>query len=94
MENRRNEYILHVFGIVQGVGFRNFIKKTADHFRLPGYVRNSSDGSVLICIQSDSQTFHAFHEICKKGTTHAHINGISVTKQICKKRLADFQILY
>ncbi len=37
-------------GIVQGVGYRAFIKDLADKYRINGYVQNMEDGSVEILI--------------------------------------------
>ena len=39
---------IHVFGLVQGVGFRYSTKLVADQIGVYGIVRNESDGSVYI----------------------------------------------
>lgn len=44
-----------VKGVVQGVGFRPFVKRSADKFLLNGYVKNSSIG-VVIVINIDSES--------------------------------------
>jgi acylphosphatase len=50
METQLSEDItslrVHVHGIVQGVGFRDFLMAAAQHQKLDGWVRNRADGSV------------------------------------------------
>ncbi len=40
-----------VKGFVQGVGYRNFVRKQAEKQNLTGWVRNLPDGTVEILIQ-------------------------------------------
>ncbi|MFB0551519.1 MAG: acylphosphatase, partial [Nitrososphaeria archaeon] len=42
---------IRVTGIVQGVGFRPFIYRTADKNHLNGYVRNRGDAGVEIVLE-------------------------------------------
>ncbi len=37
---------VHVHGIVQGIGFRDFLTAAAHHQKLDGWVRYRADGSV------------------------------------------------
>lgn len=37
-----------VFGTVQGIGFRGFVKRKAESFFLKGFVQNMADSSVRI----------------------------------------------
>ena len=49
MPNDAVHMIAH--GRVQGVGFRFTVLRIADHYRLTGWVRNVSDGSVQMMAQ-------------------------------------------
>ena len=49
-----------VFGDVQGVGFRGFIKHLASIYGLKGYVRNNFDGSVEIHVEGDQKSVQSF----------------------------------
>ena len=44
---------LIISGKVQGVGYRNFIKKKAESLGIVGYVKNKNDGSVFIKVQGE-----------------------------------------
>ena len=47
-------------GIVQGVGYRAFVKNLADKYRIEGYVQNMEDGSVEILILGDDNLVEKF----------------------------------
>jgi acylphosphatase len=52
--------ILHLEGMVQGVGMRFFIKQSASRYGVTGYVKNLRDGSVECLIQGDEESLDAF----------------------------------
>ena len=57
--------VIHVYGDVQGVGFRARIRHIANAFNLNGYVKNMPDGSVEIYVEGDEQSIEAFTETVK-----------------------------
>ena len=66
---KKNNYIgnmqtkkLKIYGVVQGVGFRPFIKRLATELGFAGFIRNEGFGVVII-LQSDDETFKKFIEI-------------------------------
>lgn len=56
---------LIVTGVVQGVGFRKFIDRTAKELNLCGWVRNRADGTVEINAQGPE---NALDELFRKAT--------------------------
>jgi acylphosphatase len=76
----RVAFIVH--GFVQGVGYRYFVKRTADSLGVHGIVMNKSDGSVLIVAESDEDTLEKFESAVNVSTEH----GIQVMKM---EKLAD-----
>jgi len=50
-----------VTGRVQGVGFRKIIRNKANQLGLAGWVRNESDGSVLVELYGKEQEIEIFH---------------------------------
>lgn len=72
LENAVRRYV-NVFGRVQGVGFRMFVRQTAISMKVTGWVKNESDGSVSMEIQADPQVLDAFIERLKKGNGYSKI---------------------
>lgn len=46
-------YLIHIIGIVQGVGFRPYVKILADQLGLSGYVKNLGGGEVEIYVEGE-----------------------------------------
>jgi len=80
-----------VYGRVQGVGFRYFIYKLSEKLKFNGSVKNLSDGSVEIVIDSNRQE-EILKEI-KKGNFFSHVESIIKTKTL-ELSYDDFKILY
>lgn len=71
---------IRINGIVQGVGFRPFVYKTAKKYNLRGYVLNSNDG-VEIEVEGKESDLVIFIETIKKNHPPiARINHISIEK--------------
>jgi acylphosphatase len=69
---------LVVSGLVQGVGFRWYVKRVADDYGVNGYVRNLDDGSVESVAEGDSSAVHGFLNEVKVGPSSAHITGVNI----------------
>lgn len=59
-------YKIHVFGKVQGVGFRFQTQQLAKKMGITGYVANQDDGSVLIEAEGDAKQMLNFIDAVKK----------------------------
>lgn len=69
---------IFVNGRVQGVGFRYFVKQTAQKYGITGSVKNERDGSVYISADGESENLDLFVEACRKGPIRAVIIKFSV----------------
>jgi len=69
---------VYVFGIVQGIFFRAFVKEKAEELNIRGYVRNKDDGSVEIWIEGNNEDVDKMVDICKQGPPHAVINRFDI----------------
>lgn len=58
-EGEKVSYEVKIKGIVQGVGFRPFLYRLARQYNLSGWVRNGSDG-VLLVVEGDNAPVEAF----------------------------------
>ena len=86
-------YNIKIFGIVQGVGFRPFIKNLADAFFIFGSVANKGS-YVEIFAQTDEKTLQNFIEEVKKNSPpRSKILKIDVKKVPDEKIYKNFEII-
>ena len=69
---------LVVSGVVQGVGFRWYVRRMAEKYGLKGYVRNLYDGSVETVAEGDESALKFFSEEVCIGPHYAHITSAKV----------------
>ncbi|WP_208558624.1 acylphosphatase [Marinilactibacillus kalidii] len=67
----KNKVSIHIYGNVQGVGFRFTTKQAADEIGITGIVRNESDGSVYAEAIGTPDQIDQFIEVLKKGPSPA-----------------------
>lgn len=69
---------LHIYGRVQGVGFRYSAKSVARALRLSGYVKNMPDDSVYVEVEGDEQALQEFTRWCHLGPDRADVEYVNV----------------
>lgn len=69
--------ILHVFGKVQGVGFRFYTQKKAKELQIKGYVKNLPDGSVYIEAEGEIENLEVFMNWCELGPSWARVSKLT-----------------
>ena len=74
-----------VFGHVQGVGYRWFVKRSAEKYQIKGYTINNPDKSVYIEAEGSEENLDSFILLCKQGPSHAIVDNIKVTSQKIKE---------
>ncbi len=79
-------------GRVQGVGFRWFVQRIALEFGISGYVRNLSDGSVIILAQAEEHLLNSFQVVIHNGTSFIRVDSLEVAKLENAKKYHDFEI--
>jgi acylphosphatase len=69
---------VHVFaeGRVQGVGYRDFVRRSADRFKVSGWVRNRRDGSVEACLRGPRGSVEAVVADMRRGPRFAEVANI------------------
>ena len=87
-----------IFGRVQGVGFRRFVKAKVDIMNekkecLSGYVRNLADGSVQVVAQGDEDILQKLEELLKVGTIKSVVERIESTTLEIDEILNGFEIV-
>ena len=82
-----------VTGIVQGVGFRPFIYRTAVKNKLNGYVKNMGDAGVEILLEGNENNIKNFlKDLKQKKPPLAQIYEVITTKISGKNEYAEFTI--
>ena len=82
---------LIVRGRVQKVGYRAFVLQKAIELSVKGYVRNQSDGSVLVYAMGTNLQFDEFLQWCQSGSPLAKVNRLEVQLATCNDRI-DFRV--
>lgn len=84
----------HVFisGMVQGVGYRYFVRSNARKLGLTGWVRNTEDGGVEAVFQGDRETIEKMVAICKQGPFLSEVKQIGFEWEEEGDVLKDFVI--
>ena len=65
-----------VRGLVQGVGFRYFVQRSAARHQVRGYVRNLDDGRVEAFAQGVERAVEAFKHDLITGPTYSSVEDI------------------
>ncbi len=87
----------HIFisGFVQGVGFRQFIKKEAQNLKLKGWVKNLPDNRVEIFVEGSKENIEKLIKLCEKGPFLSEVKNITVDflEENKQGKIEDFIIL-
>lgn len=67
---------IFVSGRVQGVGYRDWVVRTAQRTGLTGWVRNLKDGRVEILVFGDDEALGKLVEGCREGPPLARVDHV------------------
>jgi len=85
---------IYISGVVQGVGFRYFSKRSAKELGIKGYVMNLEDGRVFVIAEGEPEQLDKFVSLLKEGPSYAVVKGIDVTEVDIINNFEDFTIEY
>lgn len=68
-----------VSGQVQGVGYREFVRRNALDLQLAGYTENLDDGRVEVVAEGDREDLELLLVRLRMGPTHAEVAEIEVS---------------
>ncbi|WP_241148739.1 acylphosphatase [Photobacterium sanguinicancri] len=69
--------LIHITGIVQGVGFRPFIYKLAKQYQLSGYVLNNGDGVSIEVEGDETRVMNFYNDITLQAPPLSRIDSIT-----------------
>ena len=75
---------IKISGKVQGVYFRASAKQKAINLGVKGFVRNESDGSVLLEVEGDQDAVNSMMNWCKKGPGLARVTNYEISEEVAK----------
>ncbi len=86
-----------VEGLVQGVGFRWFVSRTAQELGLRGYVRNLANGGVELEAEGDRSLVEELVKLVKVGPRSAQVRNLNLEwmepfKKGAIQRYTNFEI--
>jgi acylphosphatase len=84
----------HIFfsGHVQGVFFRDTVKRIALDLGITGWVKNLSDGRVEAMLEGEKEKIEELIEKAKKGNPLIEVKRVDLRWIECKNKFKDFKI--
>lgn len=83
---------LAVHGRVQGVFFRDSMRREAQRLGIAGWVRNRSDGTVEAVVQGEPSAVDAIVRWARRGPEHAQVERVDIGPG--EGTHSGFEILY
>ena len=83
---------ISIYGRVQTVGFRNWMKKNAEKKGVFGWVRNASDGSVEAFIQGEDETLNDLLDLCWEGPDLGYVEDVLTQDANVDESIHSFDI--
>ena len=81
-----------VQGLVQGVGFRYFVYRSAERLGLSGCVRNLSDGCVEVVAAGPEDALRQLEDRLRQGPAHARVTEVLREAVTVDRLPTDFRI--
>jgi acylphosphatase len=75
----RRRVVVH--GFVQGVFFRDSLRRLAERNGVAGWVRNNRDGTVEAAVESDPESVQRIIDYCRTGPRGAHVDRVDVYEE-------------
>lgn len=70
-----------VSGRVQGVFFRDSVRRRAEAAGVSGWVRNTPDGTVEAVFEGDPAPVDELVDYCRRGPSRAEVASVEVTEE-------------
>lgn len=81
-----------VHGLVQGVGFRYYVRVNAQRLGVYGWVRNRDDGNVEIWAEGTEERLNSFIGKVRQGPTHSQVDRVDLNWSEPTGRNRSFRI--
>ncbi|MDQ3870881.1 MAG: acylphosphatase [Chloroflexota bacterium] len=81
-----------VHGVVQGVGFRYFVRREAARLGLKGWVANRTDGSVAVVAEGPVGSLDGLVRALHTGPPSAHVERVDVRREEARGSFERFEV--
>ncbi len=81
-----------VYGFVQGVGFRYFVKKNAVKLGLVGYAKNLPDGTVEVVAEGKERNLMELLNLLKIGNAYSEVEKVDYVIKDPENSAIGFEI--
>ena len=85
---------LVVSGKVQGVFYRDFVRREAEKLGVKGFVKNLGDGTVEVVAEGDETILKKLVAACKKGPLMAFVKSVDAKEEPSRGEFEDFDVRY
>jgi len=75
----RRRVVAH--GLVQGVFFRDTVRRMADSAHAAGWVRNNWNGTLEAAFEGDEDAVERLVTFCRRGPRGAHVDRLEVVEE-------------
>ena len=75
----RRRVVVH--GFVQGVFFRDSVRRLAERNGVTGWVRNNRDGTVEAAVEGDPESVQRIVDYCRSGPRGAQVDRVDVYEE-------------
>ena len=87
---------LHILvsGRVQGVGFREFVRRSAERFGVCGYAKNLVSGDVEVVADGSKLALDEFLVLLEKGPPAGRVDRVQIVNHQCGGEYTGFDIRF
>lgn len=83
-----------IYGLVQGVYYRDWAKENAKELDLKGWIKNLPDRRVEAVFEGLGERIEEMIKRCQKGPGAAQVDQVEVIWEECKDDFSTFEIIY
>ena len=82
-----------MYGNIQGVGFRLWVKQHAQGLGLSGFAKNEDNGTVTVLVQGEEKALEKFLKMCYDGPSFAQVTHVTPEWEKLEEPFSTFEIL-
>lgn len=84
---------VYVSGFVQGVGYRQFVRRYAKKLGVSGWVKNLPDGRVEALVVGSKDNIDKLIKQCQKGPFLARVKNVDVVWEESLEEYSAFEVI-